>query len=300
MRKPLRARAFGSQHGKRAVVDGGSGVLAIAAAGALDAQAPANLDFTAVYLGIVAVIAWRTFFPIALGITLLAWGAAIAVDLAASPTNVGLVVAWNGGAGLLVYLGVAALVWKVRVERDTLRLTATHDALTGLPNRALLRDRLEQALLTASREKLSVGVLVFDLDGFKRVNDTMGHHAGDQLLQLAAVRVRDAIRLSDTCARLGGDEFAIVLPRTMMTGVRRVADAVSAACAQPFVIDGAALSITASVGAALSPADGTQADELLRIADGRMYKAKAQRPSFISPSTTNEAPRSGGRDSTGD
>jgi predicted signal transduction protein with EAL and GGDEF domain len=93
---------------------------------------------------------------------------AVSVDLASSPANFAMVAIWNGGAGLAIFLGVAFLVRKLRVERDAMRAAATHDGLTGLPNRVLLYDRLEQALLAAAREKFSVGVLVFDLDGLRR------------------------------------------------------------------------------------------------------------------------------------
>jgi diguanylate cyclase (GGDEF)-like protein len=141
----------------------------------------------------------------------------------------------------------------------------------------LLTDRLDQALLTASREELSVGLLAIDLDGFKRVNDTLGHHAGDQLLSLAAARMRKVIRATDTCARVGGDEFVVLLPRTTAMGISRLTDSLRAACAQPFILKGGTVTIGASVGAALSPQDGTRPDVLFRVADARMYEAKPAR-----------------------
>ena len=250
--------------------------LGIASVGVLDANVPGDLDATALYLGLVAVIAWRTFAALGIATAIAAALIAMSVDLAARPSNFAAVAIWNGGAGLAIFLGVALLVRRLRVEHDALRMAATYDALTGLPNRALLYDRSEQALLAAAREKFSVGMLVLDLDGFKRVNDTMGHHAGDELLRLVASRVRDCIRASDTCARLGGDEFAVLLPRTSEGGAARVAAVVERACAQPFVIGDVSLTIAASIGTAVSPMDGAEREALLRVADARMYEAKSR------------------------
>jgi len=260
----------------RTMLDMAGASVGIASIGVLDANIPGDIDATALYMGLVALIAWRTFAAVGIVTAIAAALTAISVDLAARPANFASVALWNGGAGLAIFLGVALLVRRLRVERDALRTAATYDALTGLPNRALLHDRLEQALLAAAREKFSVGVLVFDLDGFKRVNDTMGHHAGDELLRSIASRVRDSIRASDTCARLGGDEFAVLLPRTTEGGAARVAVVVGRACAQPFVIGDVSLTVAASIGTAVFPDDGDAGEALFRVADARMYEAKGR------------------------
>lgn len=285
------ASAVVSEQGRGGAIDLAAASLAIASIGIFDANAPVDLDATALYLGVVALIAWRAIAAVVVVTAVAAWLTSFTLDLAAGPTNVGAVALWNGGAGLAICLGVAVLVRRVRVERDALRAAVTHDALTGLPNGVLLRDRLEQALLAARRDSHSVGVLVFDLDGFKRVNDTMGHHAGDRLLRLTASRVQGCIRASDTCARIGGDEFAVLLPRTTQGGAARVSEVVGRACAEPLLIDGATVSVTASIGTALAPEDGAQPEALLRVADGRMYQAKAQRES-----STKKDERSGSAD----
>jgi diguanylate cyclase (GGDEF)-like protein len=262
-------------NGMRTVLHMTGASVGIASIGIVDAKVPGDLDATALYLGLVAVIAWRTLAAVGIVTAIAAALTAISVDLAASPTNFASVAIWNGGAGLAIFLGVALLVRKLRVERDALRAAATHDGLTGLPNRVLLYDRLEQALLAAAREKFSVGVLVFDLDGFKRVNDTLGHHAGDQLLRLVGSRARSCVRASDTCARIGGDEFVVLLARTSPGGAARVAEVLARSCAQPFLVDGAPVSVAASIGTAVAPEDGADPDTLLRLADARMYQAKS-------------------------
>ena len=272
----LRTTAGLTPRGLRSALDMAGASVGIASIGVLDANIPGDLDATALYLGLVAFIAWRTLAAIGIVSAIAAALTSISVDLAANPTNFTSVAIWNGGAGLAIFLGVALLVHRLRVERDALRMAATYDALTGLPNRTLLHDRLEQALLAAAREKFSVGVLVFDLNGFKRVNDTMGHHAGDELLRSIASRVRDAIRASDTCARLAGDEFAVLLPRTTGGGAERVAIVVGRACAQPFVIGDVSLTVGASIGTAVFPDDGDAGEALFRVADARMYEAKGR------------------------
>jgi diguanylate cyclase (GGDEF)-like protein len=259
----------------RVVLDVAGASVGVASIGVLDAKVPGDLDATALYLALVALIAWRTFAAVGLLTAIAAALTAISVDFAAHPANFAAVAIWNGGAGLAIFVGVALLVRKLRVERDALRAAATHDGLTSLPNRVLLLDRLEQALLAAGREKFCVGVLVFDLDGFKKVNDTLGHHAGDQLLRLVASRARSCIRASDTCARVGGDEFVVLLSRTSPGGAARVAEVLARSCAEPFLIDGAPVSVAASIGTAVAPEDGADPDTLLRLADARMYQAKS-------------------------
>jgi diguanylate cyclase (GGDEF)-like protein/PAS domain S-box-containing protein len=151
---------------------------------------------------------------------------------------------------------------------------ALHDALTGLPNRTLLRDRLEQAIRQGRRDRSSFALLLLDLDRFKEVNDALGHHAGDQLLQEVARRISGALRESDTVARLGGDEFAVICagasPEVASTTVARIQSALS----RSFTLDGLRIGIAASIGIAYYPDHGEDASTLLRRADIAMYAAK--------------------------
>ena len=149
-----------------------------------------------------------------------------------------------------------------------------HDLLTGLPNRALLIERLQQQLLRQPRTGESVAVLVMDLTDFKAVNDSLGHAVGDDLLKQIGPRLAASLRTADTIARLGGDEFAILLPGTDETGAARVAQKMLAALEQSFPLEGEALDIGASVGVAVAPGHATQAEQLLSRADVAMYAAK--------------------------
>jgi diguanylate cyclase (GGDEF)-like protein/PAS domain S-box-containing protein len=161
-----------------------------------------------------------------------------------------------------------------RVERD-LSHQAFHDGLTGLPNRALFRDRVEHALRRTSRTGLDPAALYLDLDGFKNVNDSLGHDAGDELLRLASTRLLTAVRSADTVARLGGDEFAILIEQSpnALDEATSVADRVLQALTLPFDINGTRITISASIGIAVS--DGScSGDDLVRNADIAMYKAK--------------------------
>jgi len=151
---------------------------------------------------------------------------------------------------------------------------ALHDALTDLPNRVLLHDRLQQAIRAADRNTTSVALLVMDLDRFKEVNDTFGHHTGDQLLEQLGQRLGSVLRASDTIARLGGDEFAVLLPTAALDEAQQIADRLLQVLEQPFTLGGLQLEIDASIGIALSPDHGHDADTLLRRADVAMYVAK--------------------------
>ena len=176
--------------------------------------------------------------------------------------------------------GLASLsVWIVLEELSgVFAHQALHDTLTGLPNRALFFDRLEHAMLRERRESggaASVAVLFCDLDGFKEINDTLGHEAGDAALLAAAARIRSSIRDSDTLARLGGDEFAVVVERAGRSEVVEVAQRVSTALRAPLLVAGRALDVTVSVGIAESrPAEEPR--DLLRRADAAMYEVKQQ------------------------
>ena len=151
---------------------------------------------------------------------------------------------------------------------------AYHDVLTDLPNRALLHDRLFQALATAQREEESLALLILDLDGFKDINDTLGHRVGDALLQELGRRLLQVIRDADTVARLGGDEFAVLLPGMGVEGVERVARRLLAAVEEPFNADQLELTVRASLGVAFYPTHGETADTLLQHADIALYNAK--------------------------
>ena len=162
-----------------------------------------------------------------------------------------------------------------RRAEQRLAYLAYHDALTDLPNRLLLHDRLAQALRVANRAGSALALLILDLNGFKEINDTLGHHAGDRILQCVASRVREMLREADTVARLGGDEFAVVLPVTDVDGALLAAQKVLHEIEQPCVIDHRALSVRASLGIACFPEHGTMAETLLQRADVAMYVAKS-------------------------
>ncbi len=152
---------------------------------------------------------------------------------------------------------------------------ASHDALTGLPNRKLFHERLDQALSWASEHDQLVGLLFLDLDGFKQINDSRGHDVGDLLLQAVARRLSGSLRGSDTVARLGGDEFTIILPAIPSSlDAARVAQKLLDTLAQEFMLGGQAIAITSSIGISMYPEHGQDLDTLVKEADNAMYRAK--------------------------
>lgn len=152
---------------------------------------------------------------------------------------------------------------------------ANHDNLTNLPNRNLLQDRARQALSAAARQELRVGVLFIDLDQFKTINDSLGHHIGDRLLQTVASRILACMREEDTVARQGGDEFIVVLPNIKrFEDVAMVAQKLLLTLAAPYAIDKTDLHTSASIGVAVYPEDGSDIETLMRNADTAMYHAK--------------------------
>jgi diguanylate cyclase (GGDEF)-like protein len=154
---------------------------------------------------------------------------------------------------------------------------AHHDELTGLPNRALLNDRAAQALAQARRSGRPLALLFLDLDGFKDINDSLGHATGDRLLQSVAGRLRASVREGDTVARLGGDEFVVMLVNLAQAqDAVDIARAIAQALARPHTVDRHTLHVTASIGVAAFPEDGDSAGALLKHADAAMYRAKAQ------------------------
>ncbi|HET7434786.1 MAG TPA: EAL domain-containing protein [Thermoanaerobaculia bacterium] len=162
-----------------------------------------------------------------------------------------------------------------------LRHQAMHDGLTTLPNRTLLLDRLDKAIDTARRTDSVVGLMLMDLDRFKEVNDTFGHHFGDALLKQVAFRLQNQIHEGDTVARLGGDEFAILLPAVIdLNGAAGVARRILRSLQQPFVVEGQVLEVGASIGVTVYPMHGTDARTLLRRADVAMYAAKQSQSGY--------------------
>jgi len=161
-------------------------------------------------------------------------------------------------------------------EAERISHLAHHDLLTGLPNRALLMDRLRQGLHQAHRERAVLALIFFDLDKFKPVNDTLGHPVGDQLLKALATRLGRELRASDTLARLGGDEFVLLLPniKEAQDGLK-VAEKIRCSVALPFLIEGHRIQISASIGVALYPDHAADEQALMQCADQAMYQAKA-------------------------
>ena len=158
---------------------------------------------------------------------------------------------------------------------EQLYYQANYDALTALPNRLYFMDQLSRRLAQAQREPRQFALLVIDLDHFKRINDNLGHEAGDEVLRQTAERLKQCVRETDTVTRLGGDEFTIILPQIRSArDPESVAEHIIASMATPFVVAGSEQFLNASIGIALFPADGTSAEELLRNADTAMYRAK--------------------------
>lgn len=161
------------------------------------------------------------------------------------------------------------------IAAEKIWYNAHYDLLTGLPNRRLFLDRLEQEVKHAKRSGLPLAVLFMDLDGFKAVNDSLGHDAGDQLLTAVARRLTASVREEDTVARLGGDEFTVILSGTKQPAdVELVAQTIIDTLAAPFMIAGQSVRISVSVGIALYPQDAMSPASLLQAADNAMYKAK--------------------------
>ena len=185
------------------------------------------------------------------------------------------VVAHRGADGEIDFYGaIARDISDRRAAEDALQRMALFDPLTDLPNRVLLLDRVDQALRRARREGGAFALLLVDVDRFKEVNDSLGHAAGDALLKEVARRFGGALRASDTVARLGGDEFAILLPSVGAPQAAALARKLQTALETPCIVEGHELYVEASIGAALYPLHGDDAETLLRHADVAMYAAK--------------------------
>jgi diguanylate cyclase (GGDEF)-like protein len=181
--------------------------------------------------------------------------------------------------------GVVAIVRDItdrKLTEQRIRHMAHHDDLTGLPNRSLLRDRLGQAIRDAERKGKSVGLAFIDLDGFKLINDGLGHNAGDELLKVVGARMGQCLRRNDTLARFGGDEFVILLPDLTddpMT-ITPLLEQVRQAVTEPIQVEGQEVQVSCSMGVVLYPRDGLDANTLMMNADAAMYRAKENKDSF--------------------
>ncbi|MDP2171967.1 MAG: diguanylate cyclase [Rhodocyclaceae bacterium] len=172
-------------------------------------------------------------------------------------------------------LEVRLLYKKLEDYNHELESLAMHDALTGLPNRRLLIDRLSLAIAHARRNQQTMAVMFLDLDGFKQINDTLGHAAGDALLRMVADRLISVVRQEDTVARVGGDEFVIALWESIYDeGLVRLVAKVVQAVSQPYDIQGASVGITTSVGVGIYPTHGEDVVTLMKSADLALYEAK--------------------------
>lgn len=173
------------------------------------------------------------------------------------------------------YIGIFSDITSEKENEERLHYLAHYDQLTNLPNRILFTDRLKHALAMARRARNQVAVMFLDLDGFKTINDSLGHTTGDKLLRLVAERLTDCLRESDTVARFGGDEFTIVLPAIDdEESVAKIARKITEEVARPYLINSHPASVTTSIGISLYPADGQQAHTLIQKADKAMYHAK--------------------------
>ncbi|MBL4710989.1 MAG: EAL domain-containing protein [Gammaproteobacteria bacterium] len=174
--------------------------------------------------------------------------------------------------------GVARDVTERKIAEETINFQAYHDLLTKLPNRALLNDRLSLAINQAKREKENLAVMFLDLDRFKNINDSLGHMIGDELLQQVSTRLKGCIREGDTLARFGGDEFTLMLPKLQngREDASKLAKKITTTLKQPFIVDGHELYVSASIGIALYPQDGTNIENLIKHADVAMYHVKGQ------------------------
>jgi diguanylate cyclase (GGDEF)-like protein/PAS domain S-box-containing protein len=182
-------------------------------------------------------------------------------------------VADDAGATLHM-IGFAKDLSEAMAARQRIEELAFTDPLTGLPNRVLLRERFEMAINYAKRERGSFAVLFLDLDRFKQINDSLGHGFGDRVLVIASERLQECVRQVDTAARVGGDEFILILAGVDAAGAEVAARRILHAIAQPVVVDGMSFSLTVSIGIAMYPEDGTDADELTKNADSAMYAVK--------------------------
>jgi len=181
------------------------------------------------------------------------------------------IVLWSA-AWSAMYIG--SLFEKLNAQKKELEKLATHDSLTSLPNRMLFNDRVGQAILCSLRGNAKFALCFMDLNKFKQVNDTLGHQVGDQLLVEVSNRLIEKLRKSDTIARLGGDEFAFLFINVDKDGAEIAVNKIIEEIERPIVLSGKTINISGSVGIAMYPRHGAEADDLLRHADDAMYIAK--------------------------
>lgn len=198
-------------------------------------------------------------------------GSTFTMDLAVSEM-------WQQGTRY--FIGIIRDITERKCQMAAIEYQALHDTLTGLPNRALLADRLEHAILETAREMTPLGLIIMDLDHFKEINDTLGHHCGDAVLQEVAQRVKGVLRKSDTVARLGGDEYSVVLPGAGGMDATDIAEKILHTLGQPFELDGQSYHVGGSLGIALLPEHGTDLETLMKHADVAMYAAKRGKTGF--------------------
>jgi diguanylate cyclase (GGDEF)-like protein len=178
----------------------------------------------------------------------------------------------------------ASLAVERRGLYEQLSFRAQYDSLTALLNRAALYDRVDSWTRANAAKPIPMALVYLDLDGFKAINDTYGHAAGDKVLQHVSAHILESVRKTDMVARLGGDEFVIVLPGVGEPAeARRIADLVAAAIARPLAYAGGELRIGVSFGISVFPADGASTDALLKIADEEMYRAKLKHRKLTAP-----------------
>jgi diguanylate cyclase (GGDEF)-like protein len=185
---------------------------------------------------------------------------------------------------LMSELIAAAMYYAARNETSALYQQATHDSLTGLANRSLFFDRLRHRVSPGRRQLEPLGILIVDMDGLKRINDTYGHRAGDAAIREIALRISRIPRKSDIVARLGGDEFGVILGEiSERSDLLMIVDRISQQTDQPFRFEGRIMNLTASIGHARFPDDGNDVDALLEAADRSMYKMKRKRSTRSTP-----------------
>jgi diguanylate cyclase (GGDEF)-like protein len=241
---------------------------------------------------VMLMVAGGVFFAVNVGVTAVAVAMVqrlplltfLRQDLAFHASSTGVLIAISpivvvvaGQSVVLLPLILLPMLVVYRTARMSLEKEhqAFHDALTGLPNRTLFYDRAQQAILASRRDGEVTALLLIDLDRFKEVNDTLGHHIGDLLLKEVGPRLQDILRAADTVARLGGDEFGLVLRNvTDPDEIGHVVDRITTALEQPFVVEDLRLDIEASIGIALYPEHGEDAETLMQRADVAMYVAK--------------------------
>lgn len=174
------------------------------------------------------------------------------------------------------YIGSFNDISHYKAAQEDIQRLAHFDTLTGLPNRTLLHDRVNQAIGQAKRSQAQLAFLFVDLDHFKNINDSLGHHIGDELLSLVAQRMKSMMREQDTVSRQGGDEFILILPNTNADGAAFAASKLLAALARPYFLQQYELVVTPSIGIAIYPADGENFESLAQCADVAMYRAKSE------------------------